>query len=102
MSACLEGNGMKNRIKNVINNWDPIGLLEFSPDDEYSHEINEIEKLVTKAKDSDELAEGIYSVFHESFGDDIFRNSKKDCITIARLILNTGKTTASKGNDAIC
>lgn len=28
------------KVKDVINKWDPIGLMHYAPDDEYRNEIN--------------------------------------------------------------
>lgn len=74
-------------VKTIIDNWDPIGILSFSPADEYHYEILKIEHLILSINDVHELGEGIYNIFLCSFGEDVFRKSKSECITIAESIL---------------
>jgi Domain of unknown function (DUF1871) len=60
-----------NTIKEVINEWDPIGLLDDGePDDEYTPEIRDIVQLLTSIKSVDELAVIIHKVFLKWFGED--------------------------------
>lgn len=63
-------------IKQVIDDWDPIGLHSCAPDDEYIPEIEEIQNLLCRTKNLDELAGGIFAVFMESFGEESFNKSK--------------------------
>lgn len=73
-------------VKDIINNWDPINIMTFSPDNEYHTEISEIEHLLNTTENEFELGTGIYNVFLRSF-DDVFKRSKADCIAIARSII---------------
>lgn len=73
-------------VKSIIDNWDPIDIMSFSPDDEYDPEILEIEQLLCTTNDVNELADGIYNIFRYYFND-IFKNSKSDCVIIARSII---------------
>ncbi|MGN0754930.1 MAG: DUF1871 family protein [Aristaeellaceae bacterium] len=87
-------------VEEVINHWDPIGLLSFSPDDEYHSECERIQELLKQTNDIDELASGIYTVFVESFGIDVFEKSTSDCRCIAERLLqqnmlNTNEPSSS-------
>ena len=76
-----------NFVKTVIDNWDPINLLSHAPDDEYHSEIEEIDNLLCSTDNVIALSEGIYKVFLDAFGEDIFKQSKAECIRIAQLLL---------------
>lgn len=41
---------IKQNIQEVINSWDPIGLMNICPEDEYEPEINEIVEFVISNK----------------------------------------------------
>ncbi|MBR1770656.1 MAG: DUF1871 family protein [Lachnospiraceae bacterium] len=74
-------------IKKVIDEWDPIDLFPFAPDNEYEVEIADVEALVDFGCDADELAEGIYRIFMKAFGADVFRKTESECAEIAKKIL---------------
>ena len=76
----------KKIVKSIIDNWDPIDIMSFSPDDEYEPEILEIEQLLCATNDVNELADGIYNIFRFYFND-IFKNSESDCVIIAKSII---------------
>lgn len=76
-----------NYIKEIINLWDPMDLLNHAPNDEYNSEIEEIECLLNSSKDISELAEGIYQVFVKSFGENNFCMSRSECAVIAKKII---------------
>ena len=40
-------------IKEIINLWDPMGLMDFCPEDEYETEIKGIRNLVTNNRNID-------------------------------------------------
>lgn len=42
---------MYERIKEIIDDWDPYDLLDFAPDDEYSSEIKEIAEYFNNNKE---------------------------------------------------
>lgn len=75
-------------VKRIIDEWDPIDLLSHAPDDEYHSEIAEIGELLNLSKDFSELAEGIYQVFSNSFGKDVFCKSRSECAMIAQKIIS--------------
>ena len=79
---------MKNGYKKIINDWDPIGLMPFAPDDEYHFEIEKIKQLISSSKSIDDLTDGIYEVFTKSFGKEIFNKSKSDCKAIAQILMS--------------
>ena len=76
-------------IKQVIDDWDPIGLHSCAPDDEYIPEIEEIQNLLCRTKNLDELAGGIFA---ESFGEESFNKSKMECRQIAQRLLFNNKS----------
>lgn len=88
LRSCLEGEELMNFVKQVVNNWDPIDLLFHAPNDEYYSEIEKIQHLLRITNDSAELAEGIFNVFLESFGEDIFNKSKEECKQVAQILLS--------------
>ncbi|WP_341279092.1 hypothetical protein [Paenibacillus sp. FSL H8-0537] len=53
-------------LTKVINNWDPVGLLEGgAPEDEYSIEIRKIVAQCSLCKSETDLAKLIYTVFND-------------------------------------
>ncbi len=81
-------------IKNTINKWDPINLLDFAPADEYDEECRKI--LMNYSTNSSELGMKIFSIFSEHF-EDAFMDNETKCIAIAKEIIQleqsrTGKT----------
>lgn len=75
------------QLREIINEWDPINLLEIAPLDEYSYETSKIYDIICKEKVTiDVLANNIYQIFSESFGN-VFLKSKKDCVAIANRII---------------
>lgn len=77
-----------NFIKRVVDEWDPIDLLSHSPNDEYHSEIEEIQKLLSKTDDLDELAEGVFKIFVKSFGEEVFNKRKAECEKIAQNLIS--------------
>ena len=72
----------KERIKKIIDEWDPIDLLPFAPPDEYDYEINKIYSVI-----EDKVI--IYNVFKKTFGEDVFLNTIEDCMIVADSILQS-------------
>ncbi|EJU08404.1 DUF1871 family protein [Fusobacterium hwasookii] len=60
---------IKQNIQKVINSWDPIGLMNICPEDEYEPEINEIVGFVisNKNKNKMSLSEEIRKIFNFYF-----------------------------------
>lgn len=86
---------MQEIIETIINSWDPLGLLPYSPKDEYEKEVRSICKLLSETKDVSVLASGIYHIFIADFGKDIFDKKIDDCIPIAESII----CEIGKGNE---
>lgn len=74
-------------VKIIIDEWDPIDLLSHAPSDEYCFEIERIYQLLQLTDDINSIAEGIYNIFVESFGDDIFIKNMAECEQIAYKLL---------------
>lgn len=60
-----------NEIKEIINLWDPMGLMDFCPEDEYETEVKGIRNLVVNNKNIDKksLAQEIRNIFEYYFSD---------------------------------
>lgn len=88
-----------NFIRDIINEWDPIGLFPMAPEDEYEKEIAEIHNLLTEEKMSlERIEEGIEKIFIKAFGEDLFYafTSKEKCKEVARkLIFNRSEEKSS-------
>ena len=74
-------------IKNVVDKWDPINLLDFAPGDEYDEECMRI--LINYCSNSAELGKKIFSIFSERF-EDAFVDNEARCILIADEIITQG------------
>ena len=61
-----------NEIKEIINSWDPIGLIDFCPEDEYETEVKGIRNLVVNNKNMDKksLAQEIRNIFEYYFSNE--------------------------------
>ncbi|MEW4370079.1 DUF1871 family protein [Paenibacillus kandeliae] len=77
-------------IKQIIDDWDPIELFPYAPDDEYEVEIKLIENYLCSHDklNEDHIAREIVHVFRTRFGN-IFTASEMTCLQIARTILNS-------------
>ena len=60
-----------NEIKEIINLWDPMELMDFCPKDEYETEVKGIRNLVVNNKNIDKksLAQEIRNIFEYYFSD---------------------------------
>lgn len=77
-------------VKEIIDTWDPIHLLSMHcPPDEYDIEIKLIYQKISHMKhiSKEKLAEIIYHVFLQGFGNDLFCYPIHDCNVIAAFIL---------------
>ncbi|WP_010297827.1 DUF1871 family protein [Clostridium senegalense] len=75
-------------IKKIIDKWDPLGLLDTAPSDEYDYETEQIFNFIknTDNKEIAVLANKIMKVFLFFF-EDAFRNSYDECLSVAKEIL---------------
>jgi len=75
-------------IKDVINEWDPLNLFPYAPDNEYENEILLIEKFIQLNEvNVENITEVIILVFTKSFGNDLFKHKKIECHFIAKKIM---------------
>ena len=65
-------------IKEIINSWDPMGLMEFCPEDEYEAEIKGLRNLVVNNRNTNKklLGKEIRKLFRFYFSNGY--NSKRD------------------------
>ena len=70
------------RIKEIIDGWDPYDLLDFAPDDEYSGEIRKITEYINSNKD---IREDSFKEFVKGLFD--FEDIKEDKRNIENLIM---------------
>ena len=73
--------------KEIIDQWDPIGLLEFCPSNEYDMEIESIAAVITKNIDADTLASKIMHIFQDYFGSDAFSGNHDECLKISNSLI---------------
>lgn len=70
-------------MKQVIDEWNPYGLLPAAPDDEFEREIEKIADSLIHSNTVDELALNIQNVFSTSFGEPFKYNN---CLNVASKI----------------
>ena len=64
----------KKELRDIVNRYDPIGLLDFCPENEYDPEIERIRARVKKGMTADEIAVIIHAVFLEMFDESLDNN----------------------------
>ncbi len=81
---------MLDRIRFIINEWDPLEILPYAPDDEYDSEVIEIFEFLRKNKNVSVICLGnqIYAIFLRTLGEDVFNKSLKECVEVAQRILS--------------
>lgn len=77
-----------NTVKKHIDEWDPIDLLAFCPNDEYDGESR---MIVDSFRKENDLGKLIYNIFRESFGESTFRKSLEECNQVAQKIMKSIK-----------
>lgn len=77
---------MRDKVKSVVDEWDPINLLHHAPDDEYDLEIDKIVELLPTANSINDLACIIQNVFTECFGP-TFKRNYEECFSIASKLI---------------
>lgn len=81
---------MLEKVRNAINEWDPLELFPYAPKDEYSLEIKELVRFLENTQNCsiDYLGNKIYELFLRTLGTDVFNQSVEDCLEVAKKILN--------------
>ena len=83
---------VKEKIAEIINSWDPLGLFPAAPKDEYHSEVSEVLRRFEGLSSNREkinsaiFGESIHVTFQWAFGD-VFTKSIEECEKIARKIL---------------
>ncbi|MGO4548429.1 hypothetical protein AB4Z29_26930 [Paenibacillus sp. 2TAB23] len=76
-------------LTQVINNWDPVGLLAGgAPENEYSVEVIEIAQKSSSCKSETDLAILIYGVFNDKLE---VKLNQLDCLKQAFKIIEYGR-----------
>ena len=80
---------MISSISKIINDFDPLDLIPFAPQDEYCDEIKEIGDFIQSNLncDVDTLAQQIYKIFLSHLGSNVFTKSIEECRDVAQKIL---------------
>ncbi|WP_141504014.1 DUF1871 family protein [Paenibacillus luteus] len=79
---------MKEIVKQVIDAWNPYGLLPDAPEDEFDSEIRQITAKLMTSESMEELALHIQKVFTTSFDDNFNYNN---CLDAASRIWTLSK-----------
>jgi len=82
---------MKSKITKIINEWDPIDLFPLAPEDEYTIEIETINKIINDNTEIsvENLATEIHQLFTKRFGNDVYFREQKECLKVATEILES-------------
>ena len=75
----------KEKIRDVVNRYDPMGLLDICPEDEYDPEIELMIARVEKGMTVEELAGIVHAVFLEMFEESLDSGL---CVAMAEEIHN--------------
>lgn len=78
------------KIVEIINLWDPIGLFPMAPRDEYEIECEEIYFFLKNniGIKEIELSKKIDDIFRKRFGGDVYsKEAQKKCFDVSRKIL---------------
>jgi len=70
------------------NDWDPIGVNDVAPRDEYQSYVPEIFSLLIQNKSEKEIADRLYEIETETIG---VIGSKEHCLTIAKKLVEEKK-----------
>ena len=73
------------KIKEIINSWDPLKIMDISFSNEYSYEINRIIEELSKNISAQDLAEKINKIFKNSYNG-LYKIEKNEEIEIAKKI----------------
>ena len=76
------------KIKKIINEWDPLKIMDIALDNEYCNEINDIVNVVNEQLTNFELSKKIHNIFKNSYYC-MYNVKKYEEIKIAKKILNS-------------
>lgn len=76
------------KIKKIINEWDPLKIMDIALDNEYCNEINDIVNVVNEQLTIFELSKKIHNIFKNSYYC-MYNVKKYEEIKIAKKILNS-------------
>lgn len=80
---------MFDKVKTVIDEWDPIELLSIHcPSDEYDEISMELSQILICNIDIELLGKEIYNLFVQAFGISMFDKNMDECKIIAQKIMN--------------
>ena len=85
-----------NEIKEIINLWNPLKIVDISFYNEYSYEINRIIEELSKNISAQDLAEKINEIFKNSYNE-LYEIEKNEEIKIARKILKAYNIEEGRG-----
>ena len=74
------------KIKEIINSWDPLKIMNISFNNEYSYEINRIIEESLKNTTIQNLSEKINKIFKNSYNE-LYKIGKNEEVEIAKKIL---------------
>jgi hypothetical protein len=74
-------------VKQIINCWDPIGLLSHCPSDEYDIESEEIWHSMNDSTSVEFLTQTIFNTFTTRFSPVIFEKTMHECEKVAIQII---------------
>ena len=85
-----------NEIKEIINLWNPLKIVDISFYNEYSYEINRIIEELSKNISAQDLAEKINKIFKNTYNE-LYEIEKNEEIKIARKILKAYNIEEGRG-----
>ena len=85
-----------NEIKEIINLWDPLKIMDISFYNEYSYEINRIIEELSKNISAQDLAKKINKIFKNIYNE-LYEIEKNEEIKIARKILKAYNIEEGRG-----
>jgi len=78
-------------VKKVIDEWDPIEVFPYAPDDEYETEVklicDAIKKIDFNNDMESQLAREIQNIFKKQLDSEIFDFNYEKCLSIAQKIM---------------
>ena len=85
-----------NEIKEIINLWDPLKIMDISFYNEYSYEINRIIEELSKNISAQDLAKKINKILKNTYNE-LYEIEKNEEIKIARKILKAYNIEEGRG-----